>query len=140
MIFRKGFSNFQDSSCNIFRLTLVHIIYAVVYNHKRCCVLQRNILCSPYDIFNTIFTDTQVKGIFKIAPPNMLVSCQTCCNRVTNYNDWCSRILQKFFLERKCFPPPKFVYPWHRQTAAFSVVIASKAPGVFSRGFCLCFI
>ena len=49
----------------------------------------------PYDIFNAITSDTQVKSVFKILLPNMLVSSQTCCNRVTNYNDWCGRVLQK---------------------------------------------
>ena len=45
MILRKGASNFHDSSCNIFWLSLVHIICSAVYNDKRFCVLQQNI---PY--------------------------------------------------------------------------------------------
>ena len=105
MIPHKGFSNFNDSNCNIFWLTLVHIICAAVYNHKQCCALQRNVPRSPSDIFNAITTDSQVKSIFKIVLPNMSVF-QTCWNRVTNYNDWCGRVLQKFFVERKCFLPP----------------------------------
>ena len=67
----------------------------------------------------------------------MLVSSQTCCNQITNYKDWCSRVLQKLFVKRMCFLAPKLVEALNQQCAAFGVVTSSKAPGISSHNFSL---
>ena len=76
VLFHKSFGNFHDSNYNIFWLILVHIICTAVYNHKRSCVWQGNILHSPWDILNAITADTLMKCIFKIVSLNITVSPQ----------------------------------------------------------------
>ena len=66
----------------------------------------------------------------------MPVYSETSCNLVTSYNDWYSRILQKFFLESMCFLPPRFVYVWHLRSPASEVVISSETLGVSIHSFC----
>ena len=76
------------------------------------CIITNNVaFCKEISraVHNTITTDNQVRSTFKIVLPNMSVSSQTCRNRLTNYNDWCGRVLEKFFQERICFLPSKFV-------------------------------
>ena len=84
-------------------------------------------------IFNGITTDTQIKSILKIVPPNISVSSQTSHNQITNDNDSCGTVLQKLFL--LCFLLPKFA--WHQGSADFDEVIASEAPGYSIHGFYL---
>ena len=59
------------------------------------CMIINNVVCGKE--ITRAFHKTFSTQSPPIVSPNISVSSQSCCNRVTNYNDWCDRVLQKFF-------------------------------------------